>query len=91
MNVVRYKSKDGRTMIAVIVKVGRKWAHLVWLDFPIRLKKVRVSELEYTEPMSNDLTETCEAMLDAGHRMGITKGAKDALTGIVEAHRRVAA
>lgn len=79
MNVYRYKDPQGSSHLAVLTKAGHKWLHLVMLDFPVRLKKVRKSEQRYMDEMNEDLKRTCEAMLDAGTRMGITKAAEDAL------------
>ena len=88
MSVYRYKNPQGGTHLAVLTKSGRKYLHLVMIDYPVRLKKVKKAEGRYLDPMPDeDIERTCEAMLDVGTRLGITKGAEQALQDTITATR----
>lgn len=75
--VVRYRS-ESQAVIAVLKEGGHKWTHAVWIDCPIRLRKIKKADAEkYSTDMPNiQLKTTCTTMLRSGMALGITKGAE---------------
>ena len=84
MNAVRYHSEEGNRL-AVVVKEGHKWTHLVWIDYPIRLRKVKKTEERYFKSIPDGNPERiARQMLEAGRgAFGITKGAEQALKEVL--------
>lgn len=81
MKFVRYKTPSG-AVAAIIGNAGRKYTPTVWLDYPVRLRKVPNAEVaRYTEELTTTTVNTAaRQMLYAGKRMGITGGAKKFLS-----------
>jgi hypothetical protein len=96
MNAIRYRhritDKSKREIlfeqacVAVVGAVGWKHAKLVVIDFPVRVIKVPVEDVEKYGEELKDYTalRAARAMLDAGTRMGIRKAAKKLLNGVIQ-------
>jgi hypothetical protein len=91
-NAIRYRHRvtSGtklyeQAMTAVVGFTGHKYAKLVIVDHPVRVIKVPVGDLKkYGEEIDYPEPKAARAMLEAGRRMGIRKGAKQLLTAIVK-------
>lgn len=80
-SVARYRLSSGQNVIAVVSPPGRKWLHVAFIDVPVRLRRVPLSDRRYMTPIHYPLADACRKMIDAGRRLGITKGAKTFLQG----------
>lgn len=76
MRLIHYKTRMGGRM-AVAGEPGRIYTQLVYIDSPMRLKKVPNGNVQrYGRDVDAPLKKACRTMLSAGKRLGITKGAK---------------
>lgn len=80
MKAVHYRSADC-AHLAVLGKPGRKFTKMVLIDYPVRMTKVlNASAEKYAREMPTmTLKQVCRKFLQAGKRMGITKGARELL------------
>jgi len=86
MKLVRYKgknavgSKSSGTVVAILGEAKRLYTPLVWIDSPIRLRKISNHEVKnYTSELHGKLSTVKRAartMLKAGKRLNITKAAR---------------
>jgi len=79
MRLIKFTNGD-QTVTAIAGEPGRVYTTLVWIDSPIRLRKVSNEEVArfgrpYV-PKRPTLRAGARTMLQAGKRLGITKGAK---------------
>lgn len=88
VEVVRYRYQQGSRgegeawVKCALIQEGTKYIHVVTLDVPVRVRKVRREERRYMQPlMKKDSTPypvaaAAKIMLDAGARNGISQAAK---------------
>ena len=82
--LVRYKRDDG-VRTALLVKAGRKFAHIVTMDtYPLRVQRVRIKELNYMQVMETRIEKALKvyrrlAKRDHGSRGGWPQSLKEAL------------
>lgn len=86
MRLIKFANGD-QTVTAIAGEPGRLYTHLVWIDSPIRVRKVSNEEVErfgrpYV-PKRPTLKAGARTMLQAGKTLGITKGAKKFLLAAV--------
>jgi hypothetical protein len=68
----KFHGMEGHITV-VMGKPGRKWIHYVEVGYPIRVRKVKVSEAKFFRELTQ--TTTVQAYLDMADRLGITEGA----------------
>ncbi len=75
--VKRYRTDEG-VRVAIVGTPGRKWIPLVYLEVPMRLRKVPLSEAKYITdlPDAPSVRSACRNFLRFGKGVGITKGAR---------------
>lgn len=85
--VQRYKTLDG-ARVALIGEAARVYTPVVYIDSPVRLDKVPNGDVTlYCSDIGQGdrkLKPTARAMLSAGKRLGITKGAKKFLREVLK-------
>ena len=93
--LVRYHTDEGmrRVIVRTTIKGSKPTLLAVWVDSPLRLRKLRMGEENYMTknwPDAEDKRRSLDAikrMLDAGKNLGITLGAtaflKEARKGIM--------
>jgi len=85
--VVQFADRQGHFRAALICKLGRKYAQLIWIDSSVSGQGIRVhraplhSVLRYSRPIEPAYPpkKAARGILDAGKVLGITKGAKKLL------------
>lgn len=77
--VKRYKMDEGNR-VAIVGTPGRKYIPLVYIDIPIRLRMVPLSEAKYITDLRPQDTppvrQAAREFLRIGKGLGITKGAR---------------
>ena len=81
MKVVNYNTECG-TVAALVGKKGRKFFHVLLLGFPVRVRRVPLSEAKYMTDVDYSLRKAVEVYRMAGERMGMTKGAERLLNEV---------
>ena len=81
MKLVNYNTKYG-TVAALVGKKGRKFFHVLLLGFPVRVRRVPLSEAKYMKDVDYSLRKAVKVYRMAGERMGITKGAERLLNEV---------
>lgn len=81
-NLVRYRTASG-VRAALVVREGRKYAHVILMDSPIKLTRVPLSETRWMSPLtySGRRRTANNAFLAAGRELGITDTARRVLRG----------
>jgi hypothetical protein len=85
--VVQFADRQGHFRTALVCKVGRKFAQLIWIDSSVSGRGIRVhraplrSVLRYSRPIepAYPVKKAARKILAAGTVLGITKGAKKLL------------
>lgn len=82
--LVTYFQDDG-VRTALVVKVGRKYAHILTMDtYPLRVRRVKIKELEYMRVMETRIEKALKvyrrlAKRDHGPRAAWPQRLKEAL------------
>lgn len=76
MRLIRYR-EDGGARVAIAGKPGRIYTMLVWIDAPVRVRRVPNGDVErYGQDMPKPgIKSAARSMLRAGKNLGITGGA----------------
>lgn len=79
MRTVRYRTEN-EAVHGIAGAAGRIYTPVVWIDSPVRLRKVPNGDVErYAATLAQDpktVRRAARDILKAGKRLGITKGAK---------------
>tara|TARA_X000001382_G_scaffold16372_1_gene10328 strand:- start:8142 stop:8405 length:264 start_codon:yes stop_codon:yes gene_type:complete len=54
MKVVKYHGDEG-VRTGILTKVGRKWAYILLMDMPMRVKRIPKTELKYVKEIDYNL------------------------------------
>lgn len=86
--LLAYRRAEGGEATAIIGEPGRKFTKAVWIDAPVRLRKVPNDVMRgasrtvpYTFP--KPLVRAARNMLRAGKRLGITQSAQSFLYDVI--------
>lgn len=78
MRLIKFRTEEG-VVRAIAGDPGRIYTQLVWIDAPIRLRKVTNQEVDrygVDHTWKPTTRKAARTMLQVGKRLGITKGAK---------------
>ena len=79
MKLIRFRTED-QAVVAIVSEPGRIYTKAVWIDAPLRVRKIANSDVErYGKEFDSKrptLKQAARRMLRAGKSLGITKGAK---------------